>query len=260
MLLIALSRGWSVWNSVYSRRRLDQATTCGVCPKNFDDRVATDRKDSCFSTACYVGAIPSKENTMNFAYAMGCSKKLLQALICFAFIVTSAPSYALTAEDLIGDWLLTSFRLTYPGYGVTLTEADFSSYAGRASLTGAAGTVELGGTYQGVFYWQWGTGFYVVSGDCATFSVIGESSDTICFQLQGSDSIIATGDTFDPYGDYYQYRYVFVKTKSYYTQAQLNQAVADATANTYTQAELDAAVADAEANVKPKVIPIILAD
>jgi hypothetical protein len=173
-------------------------------------------------------------------------------------------AFALTKYDLMGDWTMTEFRNTYPAYNITINETDLVGFSGRASLSGKAGTLEMSGTYQGEYNWRWATGFYTVSGSQATFSIVGEGSETITLQKPSEDTLVATGASYDIWGDYYTYRYVFVRTNRYYEEAQvqplIDAAVQDATNGLFTQAEVDAAVADALSGVKPKVVPIIMVD
>ena len=176
----------------------------------------------------------------------------------------SLPAVALTKYDIMGDYTLLEFRNYYPTYGVLIETNDLVGLSGRASLSGQVGTLEMSAYYQGSFYWRWATGFYTLSGNQGTFSIVGEGSETVTFEVPSDDIVIVSGASYDPYGDYYTYRYVFQRTGRYYDEAQLateiDDAVASAMSGLYTQEQVDAAVANALAAVKPKVVPIIMID
>lgn len=87
--------------------------------------------------------------------------------------------------------------------------------------------MEMDGYISGSYVWRWSAGFYTLSGSKATLTMVGEDSGIIDVQLSG-DTLVTSGSDFDDDGYWYEFVYTWKKNKSYYTQEQLDQAVAAA--------------------------------
>jgi len=190
-------------------------------------------------------------------------RKYIYTSIIVAIILSSGSLHAFTNTDLMGNYTLQSFTIQYPGYAA-LTQDNFSSFTGRASVSNKGFLMEMSGYTSGTYVWQWACGFYTISGNRIIVTLVGE---TTCYVDIVYSTQAMTTSGYDP-NEGFNYTYVWQKNETLYTKSQLDQAVASATtskdaviaqrdqtiaalnsqiASMYTQEELTQAVASAEA-------------
>jgi len=87
--------------------------------------------------------------------------------------------------------------------------------------------MEMSGYTSGTYVWQWACGFYTVSGSRIVVTLVGE---TTCYVdiVYSTQSMITSG--YDP-NEGFNYTYVWQINETLYTNSQLDQAVASATAS-----------------------------
>jgi hypothetical protein len=134
-----------------------------------------------------------------------------------------------TATDLMGEYNLVGFSITYPGYA-TITHDLASSYSGRASMTTKGLVMEMSGYIYGSYVYQWSCAFYSVSGSRIYAGIVGELSQYVNIQING-DTLTTSGSQYDENGNYYNFSYTWKKIESYYTQGLLNAAVSEVSTN-----------------------------
>jgi hypothetical protein len=194
-------------------------------------------------------------------------KKIAFFLILTIGILSSGKSFALTNLELLGNYTLKSFSIQYTGYSA-ITQASFSSFSGRASVSSNAFLMEMSGTMNGQYIWRWSCGFYTISGNQAIASLVGEATTYVTVSLSGNTMTTSGSDYDNQVGQSYNYTYVWEKTENIYSQSQLDLSVSSAIAaknatiaqrdqtivslnaqiaSMYSQAQLSQAVADAQA-------------
>jgi len=198
---------------------------------------------------------------------------LILMLIVSILTFTVVDSNAVTSNQIMGEYYLSVFVISYPVYGVTLTSNDAYPYSGKLSATtkGFVMQTEMNFPDFGFYLTRWGCGFYTVSGTQMNVSIIGQPSDYITVSYEDG-FLISSGSAYDDYGDFFTYSYGWVKSAPYFTLSDVNfivdQEVAEAEAvknaiiaqkdqtisnlnativNMHTQEELNQAVADAVA-------------
>jgi hypothetical protein len=144
------------------------------------------------------------------------------ALFCLA---TPHVVSGFTSVDLMGEYNLVGFSITYPGY-MTITHNMASSYSGRASMTTKGLVLEMSGYINGDFLWQWNCAFYTVSGNRIYAGIVGEPSQYVDVQING-DILVTTGSQQDSDGYFFNFIYTWEKIENYYTQNQLNASITE---------------------------------
>ena len=150
---------------------------------------------------------------------------IITTILSLIILICSSNVYAFTNTDLMGEYSLVGFTIQYPEYPL-ITQADASSFSGRASITTKGFVVEMDGYISGTHVQHYNCAFYTISGNRISASIAGGGSGYIDVQLSG-DSLITSGYDYDGYGDYFDYTYTWTKNESYYTQGQIDQAVSD---------------------------------
>ena len=153
-------------------------------------------------------------------------RKYIYTSIILAIVLSSGSLHAFTNTDLMGNYTLKTFTIQYPGYAA-LTQNDFSSFSGRASVSNTGFLMEMSGYTSGTYVWHWACGFYTISGSRIVVTLVGESTCYVDI-VYSTQSITTSG--YDPNDGFY-YTYVWQKNETLYTKSQLDQAVASATAS-----------------------------
>jgi hypothetical protein len=193
------------------------------------------------------------------------NSRVFWSFLLLVAVGLSAPTWAVTEEELQGDYELTELDINY-GVGVVfpppIDEGDFSPLTGYFSATARTLVFEHIGQASSTFtvYLQRTAGAYELSGAVATVPRLIGDPLTIGLQMPSSDTLIVTGSAFDSNDQAYDYTYKFSRLETYYTQAQLDDAVEEATADCFTQEEVDEAIEEALKNCKPKAVVIPLFD
>jgi hypothetical protein len=191
--------------------------------------------------------------------------RTLTILFLFSLIViASQPAYALTADDLIGEYHLVGFEMKMlDSPYILVTDRDCSNVTGRLSMTTKALTMEMGGYYTNAQYSiyslnldSYQCGFYTIMGtNRLSVSIRGGTRKSV--QISYQDGIF-TGTWYDsiyvsdlPYTVEMKFR--FAKDAVYYTKEALDsrvtQAVQEAREGLYTQEELFLAVENATSDM-----------
>jgi hypothetical protein len=177
---------------------------------------------------------------------------------------TTQPAFALTADDLLGEYHLVGFTMSMlDSPYLTVTDRDCSNVTGRLSMTSKALTMEMGGYYTNAQY-----GIYSLNLDsyqCGFYTVMGAGNLSVSIRGGTRKSVqisyrngIFTGTWYDsiyvsnqPYTVEITFR--FAKDAVYYTKEVLNsrvtQAVREAREGLYTQEELFVAVENATSDM-----------
>lgn len=152
-------------------------------------------------------------------------------ILLFALVLTCYPyadaAHALTNTDLMGEYSLVSGYRNYSLYGI-ITEKDLSYFKGRASFSGQGVVFEMSFYYKGVYFSDYACGFYTLTGNQVTATLVGYPVETVNVNISG-DILTASGSGYDENG-YYTYSYKLQKNQTYYTKTQLDLAVSTATA------------------------------
>lgn len=185
------------------------------------------------------------------------------ASICAAVIAVTGSAFAVTPEELMGDYTLIGIDINYSGsFPPAIDENDFLTVSGYLSATTAALVYEHAGqdNVNRNIYRHITAGTYQISGN--SLSVVRADGGAVAVQISmpNEDTVVMTGVGRDSNDQLYNYAYRYSRDTVYFTQEALDGAIESATDGLYTQEELDSAVEDALSNVKPRVVPIILAD
>jgi hypothetical protein len=192
-----------------------------------------------------------------------CSIRSLErnAIVLGAMLIVAAlPAGAITPEELTGDYRLTAVDIDYGNFPPPVDTADFRWLDGYLSATGAVLVFDWYGVIDdGTEYEQEEEGRYTLSGSQLVLTDAEGKTAPFGLAMPDPDTVVVTGSDTNAFG-MFDYRYEFTREATYYNQAQLDAAIADATAGLYTQAELDAAVQAALDSVEPEVIrqPVII--
>jgi hypothetical protein len=186
------------------------------------------------------------------------------ASVIFAVAISLTESaFAVTPEELMGDYTLTGIDINYEGiFPPPLDESDFPTVSGYFSATTAALIFEHFGqdNVNNNVYDNVVGGAYQLSGNTATVARASGATLDVGISMPNKNTLVVTGVGRDSNNQPYNYAYRYSRDAVYFTQDALDDAVESATAGLFTQEELDTAVEDALANVKPRVIPIILSE
>jgi hypothetical protein len=203
-------------------------------------------------------------------------------------LVMSAPVGAVTPEALTGDYTLVALDIDYGGsFPPAVDETDFPTLNGYLSATGMTLVFEHAGQDDVNFntYSQITAGQYQLSGNTATVTRAGGAAVEVQIVMPNANTVEVTGSgvTVNNPPQSYNYTYRFTRDETYYTQAALDAAVAEATAGLLSPAAcdqmiadavaeatagllspetcgkmIDDAVADALANVEPVRVPVVI--
>lgn len=149
----------------------------------------------------------------------------------------AAPALALTTEDLQGDFELIALTVDYVGaFPPALTEKDLTSLTGNFSATAKTLLVEHAGrnVSSNTTFQQRTAGIYQLSGRNAKVDVVGgpprcKSGGTeLTLQIVPSSSHLkVTGCAVDSFDREYLYTATFSRQETYYSRAQLEEAIAN---------------------------------
>jgi hypothetical protein len=179
-------------------------------------------------------------------------------ILSLLFFIPSV-SFALNANDLMGEYSLTAFKIQFDGQSM-ITSAQASSFSGRLSMTTKGYVADMSGSVGGVYTAQYYCGFYTTNSwnNTVSISIKGGSSGSMDVSISNG-TLVTTGYTYDDDGYRYWFEYIWQKNQVYYTtggytQAQLDLAVKNAEAikdgiiaSMFTQNQLNQSVANAEA-------------
>lgn len=202
------------------------------------------------------------------------------------WLAVIGPAAAVTPEQLTGDYTLDTLDINYGGsFPPPVDEGDFPTLSGYLSATGTALVFEHAGQDNRNFntYRHLTAGRYQLSGSSATVTRADGAAVNVQVSMPNADSVVVSGVGVDGNSQAYNYTYRFTRDADYYTQAELDAAVSDATEGLLTPAacdqmiadavsqatdglltqaqcnqQVDAAVADALANVEPVRVPIVI--
>jgi hypothetical protein len=193
-----------------------------------------------------------------------CSIRYLKcsAIALGAMLVAAAlPAGAVTPEELTGDYRLSAVDIDYGNFPPPVDTGDFMLLRGYLAATGTVLVFDWFGIANGTTeYEQEEEGRYTLSGSRLVLTDAEGLTTEFGLAMPDADTVVLTGSARDDNNNVFDFTYEFVREATYYNQAQLDAAIADATAGLYTQAELDAAVQAALDSVEPEVIrqPVII--
>jgi hypothetical protein len=174
------------------------------------------------------------------------------ACMAMATVLLAGPATALEPTDIAGDYALAALDIDYGGtFPPPVDEGDFSTLAGYLSATSAGVVYEMTGqdTVNFNTYDLLVAGRFEISGTTVTVRRANATGVNVTMSMPNANTLVVQGVALDSNRQAYNYTLRFSRLEHCYTQQQLDDAVADATADLYTQQELDDAVAAATADL-----------
>jgi hypothetical protein len=180
-----------------------------------------------------------------------------------ALTLIAAPlAGAVTPEELTGDYRLAAIDIDYGlVFPPSIDTNDFTRLDGYLAATGAIMVFDWFGIARGTEYEQQEEGRYTLSGSRLVLTDAEGLTTNLDVAMPNANTVVLTGVARDDFQNLdFEFRYQFAREATYFNQAQLDAAIADAIAGLFTQAELDAAVQEALDSVEPEVIrqPVVI--
>lgn len=177
-------------------------------------------------------------------------------------LTVAAPAGAVTPGELAGDYRLVEIDIDYGlVFPPPIDTGDFTLLDGYLAATGTVLVFDWFGIARGDEYEQEAEGRYAIAGSRIVLTDAEGLTTGFGIAMPDADTVVLTGSAFDDnQNNDFDFRYEFTREARYYDQAQLDAAIAEATADLYTQDELDTAVQEALDAFEPKVIhqPVVI--